>query len=88
MIAATRVDGTPIYINPDRILMIEGTPETMITFTDRHVFHVSEPIEEIVSRFAAYYRSIHGYTGRQLPEAELPAAGPVENIVDVDGVAR
>lgn len=59
MIRATKPDGSPVLINPEKILFIEEAGDTVITFTDRHVFIVSEPLGEIDAQFDAWHIATH-----------------------------
>ncbi len=59
MIRATKPDGSPVLINPEQILFIEEAGDTVITFADRHVFIVSEPLEEINAQFDTWHRATH-----------------------------
>ena len=59
MIPLTRTDGTAVLVNPDRIEVIEETPDTVITLADGKKLLVCETATEIAIRFHFYQRSLH-----------------------------
>ncbi len=59
MILVTRLDGSKYYINPEMILTIECTPDSVITLKNNIKFVVRDNAEEIVQRFIAYQQKIH-----------------------------
>jgi flagellar protein FlbD len=59
MIPVTRPDGTSLLVNPDRIELIEETPDTVITLADGKKLLVRETATEIAMRFHYYQRSLH-----------------------------
>jgi flagellar protein FlbD len=59
MIPLTRPDGTALLVNPDRIEIIEETPDTVITLADGKKILVRETATEIATRFHYYQRSLH-----------------------------
>ena len=59
MIPLTRQDGSPFLINPDRIELVEETPDTVITFADGKKILVRETATEVATRFHFYQRSLH-----------------------------
>ncbi len=59
MIPLTRTDGTALLVNPDRIELIEETPDTVITFADGKKLLVRETATEVATRFHYYQRSLH-----------------------------
>ena len=58
MIPLTRPDGSAILLNPDRIEVVEETPDCVITMADGKKVLVRESAEEVAARFRAYQRSI------------------------------
>jgi flagellar protein FlbD len=58
MIPLTRPDGTPFLVNPDRIELVEETPDCVVTMADGRKVLVRESAEEVAARFRAYQRSI------------------------------
>ncbi|MGA3030982.1 MAG: flagellar FlbD family protein [Candidatus Limnocylindrales bacterium] len=59
MIPLTRTDGTAVLINPDRIELVEETPDTVITLADGKKLLVRETATEVATRFHYYQRSLH-----------------------------
>jgi flagellar protein FlbD len=59
MIPLTRPDGTALLVNPDRIELVEETPDTIITLADGKKILVRETATEVASRFHYYQRSLH-----------------------------
>ncbi len=59
MILVTRLDGSKYYVNPEMILTIECTPDSVITLTNNVKFVVRDQAEDIVQRFIAYQQKIH-----------------------------
>jgi flagellar protein FlbD len=58
MIEVTRLNGSIFFINPDLILTLEPTPDTVITLTTGEKYIVKEPPAEIIDRFVAFKRRI------------------------------
>lgn len=54
MIALTRMDKQLMYINPDHIISIEETPDTVITLFNGNHYIVMERAETIISRVVAF----------------------------------
>ncbi len=59
MIPLTRPDGSSILVNPDRIELVEETPDTVITLADGKKLLVRETATEVAIRFHGYQRSLH-----------------------------
>lgn len=57
MIEITRFNGSSLYINPELILSVEQTPDTVITMTNGDKFVVKESVSAIVERFMTYKRA-------------------------------
>ena len=61
MIPLTRLDGKEFVLNADQILMVERTPDTVITTTSGAHFLVREPVEAVVARVVQFRRQLlHG----------------------------
>lgn len=60
MIVITRLDGKEAVINDDQVLMVEETPDTVLTFMNGHRLVVKEPAAEIIDRAVQFRRRIHG----------------------------
>ena len=58
MIEVTRLTGTKILINADLIEIVEGTPDTVITFTTGRKLIVKESRPQIKSFVKSYKREI------------------------------
>lgn len=54
MILLTRMDKQVMYLNPDHIVSIEETPDTVITLYNGHHFIVKESAEEIIGRIVSF----------------------------------
>ncbi len=54
MIALTRMDKQLMYLNPDHIISIEETPDTVITLFNGNHYIVMERAESIISRVVAF----------------------------------
>ena len=70
MIFLTRMDKQEMYINPDHIVSIEETPDTVIALFNGHHFIVMERASIIISRIVAYRAKIirrSGALGRRKP---------------------
>ena len=81
MIPVTRPDGSTLLVNPDRIELVEETPDCVITMADGKKLLVRESADEIATRFRAYQRSVRvtdaRFGGRRRgdpPRASDPAA--------------
>jgi len=58
MISLTRMDKQVMYINPDHIVSIEETPDTVITLFNDHRFIVKESATVIIDRVVAFRAGI------------------------------
>lgn len=67
MIAVTRLDKQLMYINPDHIICIEETPDTVITLFNGNRYIVIDRASTIISRVVAFRARISR-------RAALPAA--------------
>lgn len=54
MIRVTRLDRQVMLLNPDHIVTVEETPDTVITLYNGHHILVKERAEVIVSRIVAF----------------------------------
>lgn len=54
MISLTRMDKQVMYVNPDHIVSIEETPDTVITLFNGHHFIVKESAADIISKVVAF----------------------------------
>lgn len=58
MIEVTRLNGTIFFINPDMILTLESTPDTVISLTTGEKLVVKESPQELIDRFVHLKRRI------------------------------
>jgi len=58
MIEVTRLNGSIFFLNPDMILSMEATPDTIITLTNGEKLVVRDSPETIIDRFVAFKRRI------------------------------
>jgi flagellar protein FlbD len=58
MIVVTRLNHTPIVVNPDLIIFIEETPDTIITLSSGDKLVVEEKVSEVIKRVIDFKRSI------------------------------
>jgi flagellar protein FlbD len=58
MIMLTRLNHTPLVINPDLIVFMEETPDTMITLANGEKIAVQEKVGEIIRRVIEFRRRI------------------------------
>ena len=58
MILVTRLNNTPIVVNPDLIVFIEETPDTILTPSDGEKIVVQEKVNEVIKRIIEFKRSI------------------------------
>lgn len=54
MIAVTRLDKQLMYLNPDHIICIEETPDTVITLFNGNRYIVVDRASSIISRVVAF----------------------------------
>lgn len=76
MVAVTRLDKQLMYLNPDHIICIEETPDTVITLYNGNRYIVIDRAQTIISRIVAFRakisrrassRSAKKYLGRTRP---------------------
>jgi len=60
MIVVTRLDGSEAVVNDDQVLMVEETPDTVLTFMNGHRLVVKERAAELVDRAVQFRRRIYG----------------------------
>jgi len=58
MITVTRLNNTSIVVNPDLIVFIEETPDTIITLSNGEKLVVQEKVGEVIRRVIEFRRSI------------------------------
>ena len=58
MISLTRLNHTPLVINPDLIVSMEETPDTIITLSNGEKIAVQEKVKEVIRRVITFRRCI------------------------------
>jgi len=58
MITVTRLNNTSIVVNPDLIVFIEETPDTILTLSNGEKLVVQEKVKEVIRRVIEFRRSI------------------------------
>ena len=64
MIQLTRIDGTPFFLNPDLIEVLEAMHDTHVTLTNGHKYVCAESPAVIVERIADFRRQSFGAVRR------------------------
>jgi flagellar protein FlbD len=62
MIPLTRLNNTPLIINPDLIAFIEETPDTIITLSNGEKVVVQEKVKEVIRRVIEFRRCVFNPT--------------------------
>jgi flagellar protein FlbD len=71
MIFLTRLDKQEMYINPDHIVSVEETPDTVIALFNGHHFIVKESARVIISRIIAFRARVVRRSGNFGPKKYL-----------------
>jgi flagellar protein FlbD len=58
MISVTRLNHTPLVLNPDLIVFIEETPDTIITLSNGEKIVVQDTVGEVIKKVIEFKRSI------------------------------
>lgn len=58
MIQVTRLNGTPLWLNPVLIEVIEATPDTIVTLTNGHKYVLSDTPEGIRDAIVEFMQHI------------------------------
>lgn len=58
MVHLTRLGGGPLIVNDQHILLVERTPDTMITLTTGLHLLVAESVDEVVARVTHFRRAL------------------------------
>ena len=59
MILLTRLNGSKLYINAEKVLTVEGTPDTIITLVDNVKYLVKEAPDVVVAQILDYQQRVH-----------------------------
>jgi flagellar protein FlbD len=57
MIEVSKINGKPVFVNPDLIRFIEATPDTVLTFTDGERMMVQDEPKVIIEKIIRFRRS-------------------------------
>jgi flagellar protein FlbD len=71
MIEVSRLNGSIYFLNPDLILTLEATPDTVITLTTGEKLMVRESPQELIDRFVAFKRRIVSELPEVRPQAPV-----------------
>jgi len=71
MIQLTRLNNTPLSINPDLIKFIEIAPDTVITLITNEKIMVRESVDQIVARIVVFRRALLADISA-VPTARIP----------------
>ncbi len=58
MIWITRLDGTRLLVNPDRVVCVEGGAESIVVLTTGERIRISEEVEEVLRRILEWRRGV------------------------------
>ncbi len=64
MLRLTRFNGTELFVNPELIITVESTPDTVITLTTGEKLVIKEKTRDVVDQFMEYKRFIHTQANR------------------------
>jgi flagellar protein FlbD len=70
MVKLTRLNGEPIVINSNQIMMIDSIPESKIVFMNKEFYLVQETPDEIIDRVAEFHNKIFFGGPMKTPRAE------------------
>jgi flagellar protein FlbD len=59
MISLTRLNQQPVVVNADQIVLVESTPDTLLTLSNGVRLHVRERVAEVVELVVGYHRRVH-----------------------------
>lgn len=59
MILLTRLNGSKLYINAEKVMTVEGTPDTIITLVDNVKYLVKEAPDAVVAKIFGYQQRVH-----------------------------
>lgn len=74
MIALTRLKGQAVALNPDLIVTVDATPDTVVRLSNGDSIVVRESIEEIIKRVTEFRRSLVAAFGTDPTLAHATAA--------------
>lgn len=68
MILLTRMDKQEMYVNPDHIVSVEETPDTVIALFNGNHFIVKESASVIIGRIVAFRARVMRRSGSSIPK--------------------
>jgi flagellar protein FlbD len=71
MIVVTRLDKQQMFLNPDHIICIEETPDTVITLFNGNRYIVVDKARTIISRVIVFRSNISRRAARRSPKKYL-----------------
>lgn len=72
VIIVTRLNGPQFGLNPDLLMRVEETPDTVLTLVDGTKFIVAEPVTELVSRIIQFRAQVVAAASVLEPVPTLP----------------
>ncbi len=84
MILLTRMDKQRMYLNPDHIISVEETPDTVVTLYNGHHFIIRERAAVIIARIVAFRARVIRRAGT--PRGKKYLARPKQSLFN--GVTR
>lgn len=86
MIALTRLKGQAVALNPDLIVTVDATPDTVVHLSNGDSIVVRESVDEIIKRVIEFRRSLVAAFGTDPTRAFARAASvPCRRAADDDG---
>jgi flagellar protein FlbD len=86
MIPLTRLNGSPIYLNPDLIKYAEASPDTMLTLVHGEKILVRESCDELLQRMTEYRIQVLRAVAESLPHTlelrNAAAAASAKSAID------
>jgi flagellar protein FlbD len=74
MIVVTRLNGSTFAVNPDLVERIQESPDTTVLLVDGTTFIVTESVDEVIERVAAYRARVIALAHSM--QLDAPAAVP------------
>jgi flagellar protein FlbD len=59
VIPVSRLQGGPFWVNPDLVLTVEATPDTVVTLTTGDKLLIAETPDEFAARFRDFKRAVY-----------------------------
>ena len=77
MIQLTRLNGSTFAVNPDLVERIQESPDTSVVLVDGTTFIVTETVDEVIERVAAYRARVIALAHSM--QFDAPAAVPASS---------